>query len=134
VIRLKANKPRFIRAKHPQLRRIRAKMRLILRKAFNDQYVKLLNQASDVRSNAIFSSFEKDRKEEELYVKASSLIQAYREAPLGCGVCGTHAIEDDLKYNEYNHEWFCEVCYTENQEYYKKNPHPWLPCWKKLYP
>ena len=93
-----------------------------------------MDRASDVRNNTTFSSLERDQKEEELCIRASSLRRAYREAPLGCAVCGTGAIKEDLKYNEYNREWFCEVCYSENQEYYKKNPHPWLPCWKGLYP
>ena len=134
VIHLKTKKSRIIRVRDPQLRRFRAALRLVLRAAYSDQHVRLLGQFREIRKDPNLNSLEKEQMEKELYVKVSLLNEAYRKAPLGCGVCGTNAIEDDLKNSEYNHTWFCEICYNVNQEYYKKNPHPWLPSWRKLYP
>lgn len=123
---MRADKTRFIKAKHLQLRRFRAALRLVLREAYSEYTGKIYAELSDLPY--------KCRKEELLREELRALKSARREAPLGCCVCGTNAIEDDLRYNEYSHEWYCEMCYNVNQEYYKKNPHPWLPCWKKLYP
>ena len=126
--------PRLIKVSHPQLRRFRKTLRLILREAFNSKVQNIYEQISICLKNVSLSTFEREKEIAKLDEEEKLLGEAYWSAPLGCAVCGTQAIEDDLKFNRYNRQWFCEPCYTANQEYYKKNPHPWLPNWKALYP
>ncbi len=126
--------PRLIKVSYPQLRRFRKTLRLILREAFNSRVRNICEQVSICLKNVSLSPFEREKEIAKLGEEEKLLGEAYWSAPLGCAVCGTGAIEDDLKFNRFNRQWFCEICYNENQEYYKKNPHPWLPNWKTLYP
>ena len=60
------------------------------------------------------------------------LDRAEFSASIGCRLCGRQDL--DLVFNPCNGQWYCEDCYTFNQEGYKKDPHPYEPDWRKLYP
>ena len=113
----KVKKKRIIRVRYPQLRKFRTAMRKLLMSAYNAEYQKLHDQIDLIRIN----NFNLRVKEEDKVHKLiEELDRARRSAPIGCRVCGRQDL--DLVYNPCGSEWYCESCYTFNQEYYKKNP------------
>ena len=120
---------RIIKVKNPQLRRFRTAMRELLKTAQESEVNKLREISNSVDIEDFFLRIkEKDRIERQI----EELERVRHRSPIGCRVCGRQDL--DLIFNPYGSEWFCEGCYTFNQEYYKKNPHPWEPDWRKLYP
>jgi hypothetical protein len=87
----------------------------------------------DLSNSINFEDFElKCREENRIERMIEELDRTRRSSPIGCRICGRQDL--DLVFNPYGSEWYCENCYTFNQEYYKKNPHPYEPDWRKLYP
>ena len=120
---------RIIKLKDPQLRNFRTAMRKLLKAAQESEIRRLRDKSNSVDIKDFNLRIkEEDRIERQI----EELIRARRRSPIGCRVCGRQ--DFDLIYNPYGSEWLCEGCYTFNQEYYKKNPHPWEPDWRKLYP
>lgn len=120
---------RIIKVKNPQLRKFRTAMRELL-KAVQESKVSKLRDISNSVNIKDFSL--RIKEEDRIERQIEELERARRRSPIGCRVCGRQDL--DLIFNPYGGEWFCEGCYTFNQEYYKKNPHPWEPDWRKLYP
>ena len=125
----KRKEKRIIRVKHPQLRRFRTAMRELLKAAQTSERRRLREM-----SNIIDIEDYELRGKEEVRIERliEELDRARRSAPIGCRVCGRQDL--DLVFNPCNSQWYCEVCYTFNQEGYKKDPHPYEPDWRKLYP
>ena len=120
---------RIIKVKNPQLRKFRTTMRELLKAVQNSEIDKL----RDISNSVNIKDFNLRIKEEDrIERQIAELERARHRSPIGCRVCGRQDL--DLIFNPYGNEWFCEGCYTFNQEYYKKNPHPWEPDWRKLYP
>lgn len=120
---------RIIRVKNPQLRRFRTALRELLKAAQVSEGRRLRNKSNSVNIKDFnLRTKEEDRIERQI----EELVRARRAAPIGCRVCGR--LDLDLVFNPCSSQWYCEGCYTFNQEYYKKNPHPCEPDWKKLYP
>jgi len=119
----KNKKKRIIRVKHPQLQKFRTAMRELLKNA----------QTTERRGLREFSNFGLGiEKENEVERQIEELDRARRHAPIGCRVCGRQDL--DLVFNPSSSQWYCEGCYTFNQEAYKKNPHPYEPDWRKIFP
>lgn len=120
---------RIIRVKDPQLRRVRTAMRELLKEAYSSEWWRLRDLSNSVKIKD-FDLWMKEQKKIEKQIE--ELDRARHRAPIGCRVCARQDL--DLVFNPYGSEWFCEGCYSFNQEYYKENPHPCEPDWKKLYP
>lgn len=128
MISLKKKK-RIIRVKNPRLRRFRTAMREMLKAAQESDVNKLRDMSNSVKIKDFNLRIkEEDRIERQI----DELVRARRRAPIGCRVCGRQDL--DLVFNPCSSQWYCEGCYTFNQEYYKKNPHPYGRDWRKLYP
>lgn len=125
----KKEKKRIIRVKNPQLLRFRTAMRELLKAAQVSEMRKLRDKSNSVNIKDLNLRIkEEDRIERQI----EELVRARRRSPIGCRVCGRQDL--DLIFNPCSNQWYCEGCYTFNQEYYKENPHPWEPDWRKLYP
>lgn len=125
----KKKEKRIIRVKHPQLQKFRTTMREVLKAAYNIEWRRLHGQINLIK----IQDFDlKIKEEDKIHSQIEELDRARRSAPIGCRVCGRQDL--DLVYNPYGSEWFCESCYTFNQEAYKKDPHPYEPDWRKLFP
>jgi hypothetical protein len=126
---MKTKEKRIIKVKTTQLRKFRTAMREVLKAVQVSEVRKLRVQSNSIETeNFIF----KTEEEYKIEKKIEELIRARRRAPIGCRLCGRQDL--DLIFNPYGSEWFCEGCYAFNQEYYKENPHPYEPDWRKLYP
>ena len=126
---LKKREKRIIRVKNPQLRRFRTAMRELLKAAQVSERRRLRDKSNSVK----IKDFDLRMKEEDrIERQIEELERVRRSSPIGCRVCGR--LDLDLVFNPYSSQWYCEGCYTFNQEYYKKNPHPYEPDWRKLYP
>lgn len=126
---MKIIKPRIIRIRDPQLREFRSFLRRLLKAAYRSERDRLHSQISLLR---IGNSNLRMAEEDKIHKQIEKLDRARYSAPLGCCVCGR--LDLDLLFNQFGKEWYCEGCYNFNQEYYKKNPHPYLPDWRKHYP
>lgn len=125
----KEKEKRIIKVKNPQLRRFRTALRELLKEAYSSERGWLHDQIAGID----IDDFDlKIKEEDKLHKQIEELDRARRRAPLGCRVCGRQDL--DLVFNPCSSQWYCEGCYTFNQEYYKKNPHPWEPDWRKHYP
>ena len=125
----KKKEKRIIRVKNPQLRKFRTALRELLKEAYSSERGWLHDQIAEID----IDDFDlKIKEEDKLHKQIEELDRARRRAPLGCRVCGRQDL--DLIFNPCSSQWYCEGCYTFNQEYYKKNPHPWEPDWRKHYP
>lgn len=129
MVDLKKKEKRIIRVKNPQLCKFRTAMREMLKAAQVSESRRLRDLSNSLKVDD-FSLWmdEKKRLEEQI----EGLVRARRRAPIGCRVCGRQDL--DLVFNPCSNQWYCEGCYTFNQEYYKKNPHPYELDWRKLYP
>lgn len=125
----KIRKKRIIKVKHPQLRRFRTVMREVLRTAV-DSEVKRLNSMSKSVEDSDYDLWIEEKSKIARLVEG--LVRARRGSPIGCRLCARHDL--DLVFNPCNSQWYCEECYTFNQEGYKKDPHPYEPDWRKLFP
>jgi hypothetical protein len=125
----KKKEKRIIKVKHPQIQRFRTSLREVLKSAYITERRRLRGLSDSLDDSDLELWMEKKTQIEE---KIRELDRARRAAPIGCRVCGRQDL--DLVYNPYGSEWFCESCYTFNQEGYKKNPHPYEPDWRKLFP
>lgn len=125
----KKEEKRIIKVKDPQLRKFRTAMRELLKAAQVSERRRLRKLSHSISDSDLNSWLAEKKKIERLI---EELDRNRRAAPIGCRVCGRQDL--DLVFNPFGSEWFCEGCYTFNQEYYKKNPHPWEPDWRKLYP
>jgi hypothetical protein len=104
-------------------------MRELLKAAHNSEWWKLHRQIESIN----IDDFKlKIKEKDKIHRQIEELDRALNHAPIRCRVCGRQDL--DLIFNPYGSEWFCEGCYTFNQEYYKENPHPYEPDWRKLYP
>ena len=126
---MKTKSKRVIRVQNPQLRRFRAAMREVL-KAAQTSEVRRLRDLSNSLKTGDFKFWFNEKK--RLEAQIDELIRARRRAPIGCRVCGRQDL--DLIFNPCSSQWYCEGCYNFNQESYKKNPYPYEPDWRKLYP
>ena len=125
----KKKEKRIIKVKHPQLRKFRTSMRELLKVVHSSERGRLHDQIDLIR----IGDFSLKVKEEvKIRKQIEELDRARFSAPIGCCVCGRQDL--DLVYNPYSNEWYCEGCYTFNQEHYKKKPHPEGINWEKLYP
>lgn len=115
--------------KHPQLQKFRTAMRELLKVAYSSEWWRLHNQIDLIRIDDFNL---KIKEEDKIHKQIVELDRARRSAPLGCSVCGRQDL--DLVFNPYSSQWYCEGCYTFNQEAYKKNPHPYEPDWRKIFP
>ena len=126
---LKNNEKRVIRVKSPQLQRFRTAMRKLLKASLVSERRKLREISSLIEIDDIDLWVAEKKKIER---QIEELDRAGFRAPLGCRLCGCQNL--DLVFNPCNSQWFCERCYTFNQEDYKREPHPYEPDWRKLYP
>ncbi len=125
----KEKEKRIIKVKNPQLRRFRTALRELLKEAHSFERGWLHDQIAEID----IDDFDlKIKEEDKIHKQIEELDRARHRAPIGCCVCGRQDL--DLVFNPYGSQWYCEGCYTFNQEYYKKNPHPWEPDWRKHYP
>jgi len=125
----KRKEKRIIRVKNPQLRKFRTAMRKLLKAAYNAGWRNMHDQIGSI----IIDDFDlKIKEEDKIHKQIEELGRALDRAPIGCRVCGRQDL--DLVFNPCSSQWYCESCYTSNQEYYKKNPHPYEPDWKRIYP
>jgi len=122
-------KKRIIKVKNPQLRRFRTAMRELLKAAQVSERRRLRDKSASIKIND-FDLWMIEKKKIERQIE--ELDRAEFRAPIGCRVCGRQDL--DLVFNPCNTQWFCEGCYTFNQEAYKKDPHPYGLDWKDLYP
>ena len=125
----KVKKKRIIRVKHPQLRRFRTAMRELLKAAHNSEWWKLRNLSNSINKSDYNLWMEETKRIER---QIEELDRALFRTPIGCRLCGRQDL--DLVFNPCNSHWYCEDCYTFNQEGFKKDPHPYEPDWRKLYP
>ena len=129
MMSLKKKEKRIIRVKNPQLRMFRTAMRELLKAAQISERRELRDKSNSVD----IDDFNLRMKEEDkIERQIEELDRARHSAPIGCRVCGRQDL--DLVFNPCSGKWFCEGCYKFNQEYYKENPHPCEPDWRKLYP
>ena len=125
----KTKKKRIIRVKHPQLIRFRTAMRELLKAAKDSERIRL----RDMSNSVDIDNFElKNQEENRIERIIEKLDRAEFRSPIGCRLCGRQDL--DLVFNPCNSRWYCEDCYTFNQEGFKKDPHPYEPDWRKLYP
>ncbi len=125
----KVKKKRIIRVKHPQLLRFRTAMRELLKAAKSSEEKKLWEMSSSLDIED-YSLWMKEKK--KIANQIRELDRAEFRAPISCRLCDRKDL--DLVFNPCSSEWYCEGCYTFNQEYYKNNPHPYEPDWRKIYP
>jgi hypothetical protein len=120
---------RIIKVKHPQLIRFRTVMRELLKAVKDSERTRLCEVSDSIeKSNYNLWLEEKNRIERQI----EELDRSGFRAPIGCRLCGRQDL--DLVFNPCDNVWYCEECYAFNQEYYKNNPHPYEPDWRKLYP
>jgi hypothetical protein len=131
---MKTKTPRIIRVKDPRLRRLRKNLRLVLRAAVEKKLIGLREEYKELELNSNLSLLEKNSKRDTNLSERTFLSFLRSKHPLGCTFCGVRAVEEDLLYNPADHRWYCEWHYKYQQDYYKENPHPWLPSWDKMYP
>jgi len=120
---------RVIRVKDPQLIKFRSAMREMLKAAQISEGRRLRELSESLEIDDFSLWLDKKKRIEE---QIDELVRARRRAPIGCRVCGRQDL--DLVFNPCSSQWYCEGCYTFNQESYKKNPHPYEQDWKKFYP
>jgi len=128
----KNKKKRVIRVKDPQLRRFRTSMRELLKEMHSSERGRLYDQIVLIRNDEALDIGTKIKEKDIIRKQIGELDRARFHAPIGCCICGRQDL--DLVFNPYGSEWYCESCYAFNQDYYKKNPHPYEPDWRKLYP
>lgn len=125
----KNRKKRILKVENQQLRNFRTALRELL-------YLAQINERKrlrDLSNSLVIDDLSLRLKEEDnIERQIESLSRSFRSAPINCSLCGR--LDLDLVYNPNESEWYCEVCYSFNQEHYKKNPHPLEPDWRKLYP
>ncbi|NVM19193.1 MAG: hypothetical protein HWN80_15880 [Candidatus Lokiarchaeota archaeon] len=122
-------KKRIIRVRDSQLRRFRTAMRELLKIAYNSEWQSMHDQIDSININ----DFDlKIKNEDKIHRQIEELERARFRAPIGCRVCGRQDL--DLVFNPCSIQWYCEGCYSFNQESYKKNPHPEGIDWRKIYP
>jgi hypothetical protein len=107
-------------------------MRELLKETHHARAMALYDQIALIRNDEALDIDAKIKKKDTIRKQIGELDRARHRAPIGCCLCGRQDL--DLVFNPYGSEWYCEACYTFNQEYYKKNPHPYEPDWRKIYP
>ena len=109
------DKKRKITIKHPRLRKIRYELRSLLRLVWLDRRRELHEQHRKAESI---------EEMQQISWKIQSLDRAADKHPIGCTLCGDR--EADLIYNPNDSSWYCERCYTFQQEEYRKMGNTWL--------
>ncbi len=125
-------KKRTIKLKDPRLRKARTELRTLLRLVWEKKTLELHDQIDAIYDDKSLDYEARKPKIRQIKEKIKALDFAYKRAPHGCCVCGRR--EPDLTYNPCDSTWYCEDCYEFNQSYYKRNPHPYEPDWRRLYP
>lgn len=104
-------------------------MRELLKAAQTTERRRLREFSNSLDIKAFELKIEEENRVER---QIEELDRARRSSPIGCRVCGRQDL--DLVFNPCSNQWYCEGCYTFNQEAYKKNPHPYEPDWRKIFP
>ncbi|MBD3215427.1 MAG: hypothetical protein GF311_22650 [Candidatus Lokiarchaeota archaeon] len=103
------NKKRKITVKDPHLRKIRYELRSLLRLVWLDRLDELDNKHRKADSV---------EEMQQISWKIQDLKRAFYRHPIGCTLCGDRDV--DLIYNPNDSSWYCEPCYTFQQEEYRK--------------
>ena len=123
-------KKRFIRLKDPRLIKARTELRTLLALVWDKQVSELYDQIKLIRNDDLLDLKTKIYRKDKIRKKIAALKSIYHQSPIGCRVCGHR--DRDLTYVPALDTWYCEPCYTFNQDYYKR--HPEEADWKVLYP
>ena len=111
---MRKKEKRLITLKDPRLRKIRTELRNLLCKAFELHYSRYIKEMDTVRHDESLNYAEKKEKNLRIYFESEKLKLHFSRSVVHCSLCVRRDL--DLVYNPVLNTWYCEPCYTFNQQ------------------
>jgi len=111
-------KYRLIKVRNPRLRYIRYNLRRFLLHLSEEKMQELIDASYEVLADKSLTKEERDERYWQLSKKLDELRDLSKKAPLYCDGCGSSNL--DMIYHVGRKKWFCEFCYRDFREYFRK--------------